>query len=414
MRTAAARETHSAAVAEAFQARNGSFQSADDDGTSPPENSSGEFAGNRSRAQSAGDKKFHKQEPLKELPTVVLEDLETIATLGTGTFGRVMLVQHRGNGEISALKCLQKAHLIRTGQQHNVRREKAAMMTLNALSLPFIVQLRGTLSDSNQVYLLLEYVPGGELWSILYNESEDAAILNSGPWGKMPLKSAMFFSAMCVSAFEHIHGLGFAYRDLKPENLLVAENGYLKLADYGFAKRIPYTSASGKNEDRTFTLCGTPEYMAPEIVLSRGHDNAVDYWALGILVYELLCGVTPFEAGSQQETFEKIVYSQRYLRFPLGFDPHAKSLVRKLLTSNSALRLGALKGGVNDLKNHLFFKNLDWSRLVKCEYEMDYKPTLSGAKDVRYFEGAGSAKQDELGVVEEFVVGSEGNVFYDF
>ncbi len=351
----------------------------------------------------------------RELQQVVLEDLEIVCTLGTGTFGRVVMVSHRLTGEVNALKCLQKAHLIRTQQQQNVRNERTAMQ---CMSHPFIVELLGTLSDSNQVYFLLEYVPGGELWSLLYEKKD---LLGDGPWGGMSLRSAMLFAAMCVSAFEHIHSWGFCYRDLKPENLLVAANGYLKLADFGFSKKLPYKSSLGKSEDRTFTLCGTPEYMAPEIVLSRGHDKGVDFWAVGILVYEMLCGTTPFESSSQQETFERIVYSQRYLRFPLGFDPHAKSLVRKLLESNSALRLGALKGGVEDIKEHLFFSahDLDWGSLTRGEIKMDYTPDLTGPMDASHFDN-GDGDQDlveglEMGSgVEEFVVGDGMDLFSDF
>jgi len=322
------------------------------------------------------------------------------------------MVSHRLTGEVNALKCLQKAHLIRTKQQDNVKREKAAMQVMDH---QFIVQLRGTLSDSNQVYLLLEFLSGGELWSLLYENKESG--LGGGPWGGMELNTCMHFAAMCVSAFEHIHSKKYCYRDLKPENLLLGGDGYLKLADFGFAKKLPYTDVNtGKSEDRTFTLCGTPEYMAPEIVLSRGHDSGVDFWACGILIYEMLCGTTPFEAGSQQETFERIVYSQRYLRFPLGFDPHAKSLIRKLLESNSALRLGALRGGVEDVKEHLFFSatQLDWEALKRREIKMEYVPQereragdgVGGAGESSSFEGEG--------VVEEYEAGEDGDTFWDF
>ncbi|GMH91100.1 hypothetical protein TrST_g10019 [Triparma strigata] len=370
--------------------------------------------GGRSRTESMKAKIKQKK---SEMDPVVLEDLDVLCVLGMGTFGKVVMVTHRvRQNQVSALKCLAKAHLIRTHQEQNVWREKEAMQVM---SHPFVVELRGTLSDTNQVYLLLEYVPGGELWSLLYEKKPKSM---QGEWGGMTLKSTVLFSAMCISAFEHIHEWDFCYRDLKPENLLIDKRGYLKIADFGFAKRLPYETAGGKLEDRTFTLCGTPEYMAPEIVLSRGHDKAVDFWSVGILIYEMLCGTTPFEANNQQDTFERIVYSQRYLRFPLRFDPHAKSIIRKLLEANSALRLGSLKGGIQDIKKHLFFSahaiksKDDWAKLANYGFEMEYVPSISGETDSSNF-SRDDEEDDSLelnSAVEEFVVGSEGDQFKDF
>ncbi|GMI03342.1 hypothetical protein TrLO_g13979 [Triparma laevis f. longispina] len=370
--------------------------------------------GGRSRTESMKAKIKQKK---SEMEAVVLEDLDVQCVLGMGTFGKVVMVTHRvRQNQVSALKCLAKAHLIRTHQEQNVKRERDAMQVM---SHPFVVELRGTLSDTNQVYLLLEYVPGGELWSLLYEKKPNTM---QGEWGGMTLKSTVLFAAMCISAFEHIHDWDFCYRDLKPENLLIDKRGYLKIADFGFAKRLPYENSAGKLEDRTFTLCGTPEYMAPEIVLSRGHDKAVDFWSVGILIYEMLCGTTPFEANNQQDTFERIVYSQRYLRFPLRFDPHAKSIIRKLLEANSALRLGSLKGGIQDIKNHLFFSahaiksKDDWIKLQHYGFDMEYVPQISGETDSSNFSfvDSGDDSLELNSAVEEFVVGSEGDQFVDF
>ena len=176
----------------------------------------------------------HANENNAKLPKVVLEDLDVIANLGVGTFGKVVMVSRRLTGQVNALKCLQKAHLLRTAQQDNVRREKAIMQVMNH---PFIIKLMGTLSDNNQVYFLLEYIPGGELWTLLYDKSSNDIQCETGPFGGVTLRSAMLYAAMALSAFEHIHELKFAYRDLKPENLLLTENGYLKVVDFGFAKR---------------------------------------------------------------------------------------------------------------------------------------------------------------------------------
>ena len=182
-----------------------------------------------------------------------------------------------------------------------------------------------------------------------------------------------------LAGFCHIHETGYAYRDLKPENLLLDTDGYIKIVDFGFAKRL----GPGK---KTQTLCGTPEYLSPELVLSRGHNRAVDYWALGILVYELICGGTPFADPDQSKIFMKIVHSQRCLQIPNGFPRDCKDLILKLLNPNPTLRLGMLRGDVMDIKNHRWFGGIDWSKLCAKRYQTPYQPKVANALDDRNFD----------------------------
>ena len=207
-------------------------------------------------------------------PSISLNDFELLDTLGTGSFGRVRLVKFgaakAGDTQYYALKILKKSEVIYLKQVEHVKTEKKLLETITH---PFIVNLMGAFQDPQNLYLMMEYIIGGEFFSHLRKA------------GRFPNDTSKFYAAQITLVFEYLHGLMILYRDLKPENLLLDKNGHCKVTDFGFAKRVEY---------RTWTLCGTPEYLAPEIILSKGHGKAVDWWALGILMYEMLAGYPPF------------------------------------------------------------------------------------------------------------------------
>ncbi|KAJ8882012.1 hypothetical protein PR048_018500 [Dryococelus australis] len=206
---------------------------------------------------------------LAELDYIRLDDLDVVATLGVGGFGRVELVQYMyDKTQTFALKCLKKQHIVDTQQQEHVYSEKVIMMACRS---PFICRLYRTFRDNKYVYMLLEACLGGEVWTILRDR------------GCFDDLTTRFVTACVVEAFEYLHARGIIYRDLKPENLLLDSQGYVKLVDFGFSKRLGFSA-------KTWTFCGTPEYVAPEIILNKGHDRAVDYWSLGVLMHELLTG----------------------------------------------------------------------------------------------------------------------------
>ena len=287
----------------------------------------------------------------ERLQDVELENLGIHGPLGRGTFGVVykayVISDHRKTS--IALKCLDKKKLVDGNQVTYVKREISA---LQRCSHPFIVDYYGTIWSPKKLFLMMEYVPGGELWSYMYDQDvQGKPRFKLGPYGGFDKRTAALYICNVILALEHVHGLNYVFRDLKPENLLIMKDGYLKLIDFGFAKQVP----SSDYQLRTFTLCGTPEYIPPEVVMTQGHDKSADFWSLGVLLYEFLNGATPFEGRTQQRTFEKIVQSTKYLSFPKSFDSHAKSLIRKLLHSNASLRLGALQYGFEDIKRHAFF-----------------------------------------------------------
>jgi protein kinase A len=175
-----------------------------------------------------------------------------------------------------------------------------------------------------------------------------------------------FYGAQIASVFEHLHSKDVVYRDLKPENIMIADDGYLKLIDYGFAKVV---------KKRTYTICGTPEYIAPEILLNKGHGKPVDWWTFGILIYEMHAGHAPFVDDDPMMIYKKIINTKP--RYPDGFDKDLKSLVKHLLRRDLSKRFGNLVDGVNDIKDHRFFASMDWTALLAKRIDAPYVPTIA-------------------------------------
>ncbi|XP_054715908.1 cGMP-dependent protein kinase, isozyme 1-like isoform X2 [Uloborus diversus] len=267
----------------------------------------------------------------EEYKHIQLDDLDVLATLGVGGFGRVQLVQSVYNKQKTfALKILKKDHVVETQQQQHALNERAIMMSCRH---PFICRMYKTFRDEKYVFMLMEACLGGEVWSILRDK------------GEFDDATTRFITACVTEALEYLHARNVVYRDLKPENLLLDSQGYVKLVDFGFSKILP----TGL---KTWTFCGTPEYVAPEIILNRGHDKAVDFWAMGVLMYELLTGTPPFCAFDPMKTYKIILKGIDALGFPNYISKNAVSLMRRLCKENPSERLGYQKGGFADIKKH--------------------------------------------------------------
>ncbi|XP_052783690.1 cAMP-dependent protein kinase catalytic subunit PRKX-like isoform X4 [Mya arenaria] len=297
---------------------------------------------------------------LQEESSRKLSDYEILSTIGTGTFGRVVLVRNRETRNYFALKVMAVTEVIRLKQIEHVKNEKEI---LSSISHPFIVNMLWANHDEAFLYMLMEYVPGGEVFSYLRN------------YGRFSNSMANFFASEIVSALEYLHSRSIVYRDLKPENLLLDRDGHLKITDFGFAKKLL---------DRTWTLCGTPEYLAPEIIQSKGHSKAVDWWSLGILVYEMIVGFPPFFDDQPFGIYEKILAGK--IDWPRHIDPVAKDLIKKLLVPDRTKRLGNMKNGAEDIKKHKWFKSVDWEDVLNRKLTPPIIPKVTHEGDTKNFD----------------------------
>ncbi|XP_063291376.1 cGMP-dependent protein kinase 2-like [Pelobates fuscus] len=290
--------------------------------------------------------------------------LDVITTLGTGGFGRVELVKLKDEDMTFALKCIKKKHIVDTHQQEHVYWEKNILQQINC---PFIIRLYRTFRDAKYVYMLLEVCLGGELWSILRDTGSFEEVI------------ARFCIGCVLEAFDYLHNRGIVYRDLKPENLLLDSDGYIKMVDFGFAKKI----GPGK---KTWTFCGTPEYVAPEIIMNRGHDFGADYWSLGILIYELLTGSPPFSGADPIKIYNMVLKGIEKVDFPHRIGRRSEDLIRRLCRINPAERLGNRKNGISDIRKHKWFQGFNWEGLRNRKLISPLKREIKGITDHSYFD----------------------------
>jgi len=274
-----------------------------------------------------------------------------------------MLVQRLGTDEVYAMKVLRKEAIIAGNQVNHTKAERSILQIVKS---PFIVNMHFAFQTEGKLYLILDYVRGGELFFQLKRE------------GCFSVDRVRLYSAEIICALKHLHDKDIVYRDLKPENLLLDEHGHIMVTDFGLSKE----AVTRKNGARTF--CGTPEYLAPEILQVLGHGKAVDWWSLGTLMYEMLTGLPPFYSQNRKVMFERILNAE--LTFPPQITADVQSLLRGLLTREADKRLGSGVADAQDIMDHEFFKTLDWDKVESREYTPKYKPEIKDVFDTSNFD----------------------------
>ncbi|KZT73916.1 Pkinase-domain-containing protein [Daedalea quercina L-15889] len=308
--------------------------------------------------------------------SLTIDDFELITVIGKGSFGKVMQVRKRDTSRIYALKTIRKQHIIERGE---ITHTLAERMVLARVNNPFIVPLKFSFQSEQKLYLVLAFVNGGELFHHLQREQ------------RFNEERSRFYSAELLLALEHLHELDVVYRDVKPENILLDYTGHIALCDFGLCK------LNMKDSDTTNTFCGTPEYLAPEILDGHGYNKTIDWWTLGVLLYEMLSGLPPFYDEATDKMYQKILTSPLVFGDEIG--SQARSILTGLLTRDPAQRLGV--NGADEIRRHPFFaKNIDFEKLLQKKIQPPFKPSVTSPVDVSNFDTVFTTEAPMDSVVE--------------
>ena len=292
-----------------------------------------------------------------------VEDFELLKVIGRGSFGKVMMVRRHGEPKVYAMKILRKAAIVERNQVEHTRAEREI---LEEADHPFLMKLHFAFQTSSKLYLIMDMITGGELFFHLKNDR------------RFKEPRARLYCAEIVLGIGYLHAQNVIYRDLKPENILLDAEGHVKLTDFGLSKR--FTKPGEKAE----TFCGTPEYLAPEVIIGIPHDKAVDWWSVGILLYEMMVGLPPFYSENVNLMYELIQKSE--LRVPGFVSYEGRDLITKLLRRDPNTRLGSTDADCEPIKKHAFFKAINWDKLLRREVKPDFVPKVSHDGDTSNFD----------------------------
>mmetsp|Transcript_12734 Transcript_12734/g.16737 ORF Transcript_12734/g.16737 Transcript_12734/m.16737 type:complete len:627 (-) Transcript_12734:402-2282(-) len=323
---------------------------------------------------------------------VGLDSFKIIKVIGKGSFGKVFLAREKKTRQLYALKVLRKDNIVKRNQVEHTKTERNV---LGYVKHPFIVGLNMAFQTRDKLFFVLDYCAGGELFFHL------------GKVGKFPEPRARFYAAQIVLALDYVHKLDIIYRDLKPENVLLDARGHVRLTDFGLSKEGVSDNTSGAH-----SFCGTPEYLAPEILNRQGHGRAVDWWSLGALLYEMLTGLPPFYCRDREKLFEKIRKAE--LNYPKFLSENAILILKGLLTRDPAQRLGSGEDDSESIKQHPFFAEIDWVKLSNGEVPTPWQPSVCGSLDTSQFDREFTSMPIISPEAKSHYIGTHDNTFEGF
>ncbi|GBG31364.1 Protein kinase, putative [Hondaea fermentalgiana] len=309
----------------------------------------------KAKAREGGD----AEDNLETLRRVNTGDFESLRVIGKGSFGKVVVARHKKSKEIYAVKILEKANICKRKQIEHTKTERRVMARVHH---PFIVELHYAFQSRTRLYMVLEFVQGGELFHHL------------GKFKSFPEDWARMWTAEIVLALQYLHEQHIMFRDLKPENILFDKDGHVKLIDFGLCKEGITDGATGAT-----SFCGTPEYLAPEILNRVGHGTAVDFWSLGMVLHEMLTGLPPWYSRNKRRLFDRI--RNAALEFPRSVSAPARNLIAGLLVRDPRQRLGNRGTGVMEIRTHPFFHGIDWDALLQRKVVAPFRPSISTSSD---------------------------------
>ena len=290
-------------------------------------------------------------------------DFDKLKVLGKGSFGEVLLVRLKANNKFYAMKILTKKQVKLRHQEVHTKAERDLMVRINC---PFIVNIKFAFQDNIKLYIITEFMQGGEMFFHLHKEK------------RFSNEKTRFYIIEIILAIEFLHKNKMLYRDLKPENIMVDSNGHIKLTDFGLSKMVK------KQKDKAFTICGTPQYLAPEILSDDGYDSTVDWWSLGCVMYEMLVGKAPFRIPKGSYLTAELY--KKKITIPEFVTEEAKDLISSLLVPNPKKRLGYGPDGAKKIKEHEYFSGINWEDAWNKNLEPPFVPILKSETDLTYFD----------------------------
>ena len=308
---------------------------------------------------------IQNNEDKSELSTIKLSylDFDPLYLIGTGSLGKVILVRYKKNKNIYAMKELSKSKIKINKQEENSKSERDLMIELTS---PFIVNIKFAFQDETKLYIVSEFLQGGDMFYHMHHSTIN-----------FTESTVKFYIIELILAIEFLHENNVIYRDLKPENILMNSEGHIKISDFGLSKKLE------NQKDKAYTLCGTLQYLAPEILKNKGYDKSVDWWSLGCIYYEMLTGNLPFKTNGNKINLD--VFEEK-IDFDENMNPLLINLISQLLNVNPKKRLGYGAQDAKKIKEHQYFNDVDWNKYLNKEIEPPFVPKLEGELDLRYFD----------------------------